>query len=71
MSQFNIQSIGSACQLVQLNPVRINEVAKSLGIEPAGYINGVPHFDAIDVERIAAHVRACERPTVIDLKPSF
>lgn len=69
--QFNIQSLGSACQLIQLNPVRINEVAKSLGIVPVGYINGVPHFDVSDVERIAAYVRACESPTVNVLKPSY
>lgn len=45
-----LNSIGYVCQLVQRTPRAIHAAAEALGIEPTVKINGVPHYDADQLE---------------------
>lgn len=54
----NIIAIGHAAGLLQKMPDRIRQAAAAIGVQPAARINGVDHFDAADLDRIAAHLRA-------------
>ena len=53
----DLHSIGAACQLLQVLPRRIEHAAEALDIAPLFKINGVPHYSAGQLERIAAHIR--------------
>ena len=70
-NQFNVLSTGKAAEMLQANPVRLAEIAQTLGIRPVGHINGVPYFDATDIERIGAHLQAAARPMIINREPSY
>ena len=57
----NITAIGVLSGQIQMTVQRLRAVADELGIEPSAYINGIPHFDSTDAERIATHVRTLGR----------
>lgn len=59
-----IDSVGRLCGLFQRSPKLIRETAVALGIEPAFVINGVPHFESEQTERIAEHLRVKENAVV-------
>lgn len=61
MNGFNIIAIGRAAGEIQAPVSVIVRIAADLGIEPVGLINGVVHFDAADVERIAARLRSLDQ----------
>ncbi|MEQ8847511.1 hypothetical protein [Botrimarina sp.] len=56
-----LRSVGNAASLLQLMPQRISEIAELLDIAPAWYVNGVPHFNEADLERIATYAAAQRR----------
>lgn len=66
MNLNSIHSIGHASQLIQSLPGRIREAAAALGIQPAAHINGVPHFNEADLEKIATHIRSRQQAGSID-----
>lgn len=73
-NQFNVLSTGKTCELLQVDPVRLSEAARTMGIQPAGTINGVCYFEASDIERIRGHlaqIQAAARPMVNTHEPSF
>ncbi|RIK78512.1 MAG: hypothetical protein DCC67_11490 [Planctomycetota bacterium] len=61
MRTTSIVSVGAAAPLVGAMPSRIEAVAEQLRIAPALRINGVPHYDESDLERIAEAIRRGDR----------
>ena len=57
MTTLNITAIGPLCGQLQEPINRVRAAIDALGIEPAMRINGVPHFNEGDCERIADHLR--------------
>lgn len=53
----DLQSIGTLCGVLQVTPRKIEAAAEALGIAAAFRINGVAHFNAGQVERLAEHLR--------------
>jgi len=64
MNETRITSIGHLAGELQTPVSRLDEIAAALGITAASEINGIPHFDAADVERIAERIRS-EHPEAI------
>jgi hypothetical protein len=56
-----LESIGHLCASLQSPHARIAHAVKSLGIEPAVTINGIPHFDGDQCERIADAIQQSKR----------
>ena len=59
-AQKDLRSVGNLCGMLQRSPDVINGAAKVLGIQPALRLNGVPHYDADQVERICTYFRESE-----------
>src|SRR5690606_9667956 len=49
----NIYSLGNAAALIQIMPTEIRKAAEALNIKPSVFINGIPHFEESDLQRIA------------------
>lgn len=67
MNDFNIIAIGRIAGEIQAPVSMVGRIADELGIKPVGRINGVVHFDAADVERIAARLRAIDQQRAGDV----
>ena len=52
-----ITSINKAAAELQQPTSAIRRAAGELGIQPSHVINSVPHFAAVDLERIARHLQ--------------
>ncbi len=52
-----LTSIGRLCGLFQHDPRRIAHAARSAGVPVALRLNGIDHFDAAGVEKIATWFR--------------
>lgn len=48
----SIHSIGHSSQLLQLMPAAIRKRAEELGIRPVVTINGIDHYNEVDLQRI-------------------
>lgn len=53
---YAITSIGHACCTLQRSYKSVQQAIEQLHIEPAATINGVPHYDDGDVERVREHL---------------
>ena len=63
MSTIEITSVGQASALFQRHPKSIKDAARSLQIEPAFVINGVPHYTPEQLETIAKHLQRSTAPS--------
>ena len=54
-------SIGQLSAHLQRSVRAIEQAAHKLGLMPALRLNGVPHFDAGQVEQLTAHFRGAAR----------
>ncbi len=57
MTTIDITAIGVICGQLQTPFSQLRRIIAELGIEPSARINGIPHYSAADVEKIAAHLR--------------
>ncbi len=57
MSNVNLSSIGHVSGQLQYSVQRLAAIAAELGVQPSLTINGVPHFEETDVEKLASRVR--------------
>ncbi len=51
----DVSSIGHAASILSRHPTSLRRVLSSLGCRPAITINGVDHFRAADIERVARY----------------
>ena len=54
---FELTSLGRLCGLFQRDPRAIKAAAEAAGVQVVLTLNGVEHFDAPGVERIASQLR--------------
>ena len=69
MNSFDIVSIGRIAGQLQCPPQKLHAIAQQLGIMPAGRINGILHYAADDIERIAAQLRSLDSVRVPTIEP--
>ncbi len=58
MPTLDVIAIGRLSGELQTPVQRLREIVTELRIEPTAIINNIEHFDRIDAERIAMHIRS-------------